>query len=196
MKVLVLLLVLVAFTEAQRPEEVCPCQPEESCGGDRHVFGREATDIQNFGVIQPCRTFGHFPCCPEKPPPPREIKLTAKDFQGLSHAELVQLGVINERGTIGSSTLPLSQQEQFRLMAQQRQQFPIDINQPGAASLAPAGATLPGRPGFPSPAGSSLWSPPVAAPQAPNFMYRPAYVQPYPPHPLNMMRPPFMHPGR
>ena len=127
--------------DGSSPEEICPCQPEDECQNERHIFGRDPLDIQKFGLISPCRKFGQFPCCPRDPPPPKEIKLTANDFQGFSPAELAQLGVFNE-GTIGSSSLPIGQPfDQAKFM--QRNQQPIDITQPGAASLAPAGAASP-----------------------------------------------------
>ena len=121
--------------------EICPCQSEDTCLDDRHVFGRDPLDIQKFGLLSPCRNTGDFPCCPRDPPPPKEIKLTAQDFQGFSQEELAQLGVMNE-GTIGTSSLPLAEQQNLSKFNQKNQQ-PIDITQPGAASIPPAGASLP-----------------------------------------------------
>ena len=138
-----LLFFLIAVTgqnsDGSSPEEICPCRAEDTCLDDRHIFGRDPLDIQNFGLLSPCRNFGDFPCCPRDPPPPKEIKLTPQDFQGFSQEELAQLGVMNE-GTIGTSLLPLAEQQNLSKFNQQNQQ-PIDITQPGAASLAPAGTS-------------------------------------------------------
>lgn len=128
-------------SDGSLPEEICPCQAEDSCQGDRHIFGRDPLDIQKFGLRSPCASFGDFPCCPADPPPPKQIKLTAKDLEGFSPAELAQFGLTND-GTIGSSSLPLDEQQDQLSQTQQTQQ-PIDITQPGAASLAPAGVAVP-----------------------------------------------------
>lgn len=127
--------------DGSSPEEICPCQAEDTCQGDRHIFGRDPLDIQNFGLLSPCFNFNDFPCCPQEPPPPKEIKITPQDLEGFSPAELAELGITNE-GTIGSSSLPLAQQQDQLELIQENQQ-PIDITRPGAASLAPAGAVKP-----------------------------------------------------
>lgn len=203
------------------PEDICPCQLEATCMDDRHVFGTDVMDIERFGVIGPCAAFGYFPCCPAQPPPPREVKLTAQDLQGFSQEELVQLGVINkETGTIGSSSLPLAHnEEQARLLAQQRllqQQPAADLNQLGAASLAPAlgGAAKPGASSAPPLPGNmkqqSMWLQQVpsgmaSAPQWPvqsvmhgmSYNQQPMYLPMahhfyYAPRPMyNMYRPKF-----
>lgn len=127
--------------DGSSPEEICPCQLEESCPEPRHIFGRDPLDIQNFGLISPCKTSGEMPCCPEEPPPPKEVKLTAKDFEGFTPAELVELGVLNN--TIGSASLPLAPQMPLFNEIPPSWRVPVDLKQPGAESLAPAGATLP-----------------------------------------------------
>lgn len=128
-------------SDGSSPEEICPCETEESCSGDRHIFGRDPMDIQHFGVLRPCSELEHYPCCPAKPPPPKETKLTAQDLQGFSQAELAQLGIT------GTASLPLSSQEEharFLALRQQQQQLPpVNLNQPGALSLPPAGANAP-----------------------------------------------------
>ncbi len=132
-------LAAVAGQDGSTPEEICPCQTEDSCQNDRHIFGRDELDIQKFGLIPPCRNSGEIPCCPRDPPPPKETKLTQKDLEGFSPAELAELGIMPE-GTIGSSSLPLAEQPDQSKVIQDNHQ-PIDITQPGAASIAPHGAT-------------------------------------------------------
>lgn len=169
-------LAAVAGQDGSTPEEICPCQLEDSCQDDRHIFGRDELDIEKFGLIPPCRNFGEFPCCPREPPPPKETKLTQQDLQGFSPAELAELGILPE-GTIGSSSLPLAEQsDQSKLF--QLNQHPIDITQPGAASLAPHGAT-----DFISKTNVLKQYPnqqkpfhPIQQPNPPNMMqYRPVY---------------------
>lgn len=192
--------------DGSTPEEICPCQSEDTCLDDRHIFGRDPLDIQNFGLLSPCRNFGEFPCCPRDPPPPKEIKLTPQDFQGFSQEELAQLGIMNE-GTIGTSSLPLAQQQQFSKFNQEKQQ-PIDITQPGAASIAPAGASSPQLVGkqeastkeIPKAAKQQVYpvrQPPKAQYYRPVYQPPPVYRQPYvypvmyavPPYAAPMYRP-------
>lgn len=176
-------LAAVAGQDGSTPEEICPCQTEDSCQDDRHIFGRDALDIQKFGLIPPCRNFGEFPCCPLEPPPPKETKLTKQDLQGFSPAELAELGIMPE-GTIGSSSLPLAEQQDQSKFFQQNQQS-IDITQPGAASLAPHGATagVAGKTDVPKPYPIQQKSfLPVQQPYPPPQMqYRPVYQSPPPP---------------
>lgn len=136
---LLFFLAAVAGQDGSTPGEICPCQAEDSCQNDRHIFGRDELDIEKFGLISPCREVGEFPCCPREPPPPKEIKLTQQDLQDFSPSELAELGIMPE-GPIGSSSLPLAEQSDQSNLIQQKQP-PIDITQPGAASLAPHGAT-------------------------------------------------------
>jgi hypothetical protein len=177
-------LAAVAGQDGSTPEEVCPCQAEDSCQNDRHIFGRDELDIQKFGLIPPCRNSGEIPCCPRDPPPPKETKLTQKDLEGFSPAELAQLGIMPE-GTIGSSSLPLAEQPEQSKVIQDIQQ-PIDITQPGAASIAPHGAT-----GFASsnaPKGHPPHQQKLPYPvQQPN---PPPMMQHRPPPPMMQYRPP------
>ena len=108
----------VAVPVPESPDEVCPCMVAEACKTDdkRHVFGTDQLDITKFGLISPCLETDHFPCCPVNPPPPKTFNLTAADFSGLSKAELIQLGVLNDKGIIGSSSIPLIKPEQLNLL--------------------------------------------------------------------------------
>ena len=138
------LIVVAAQKDGSSPEEVCPCQEEASCkvADKRHVFGSDQLDITKFGLHSPCSKTGHFPCCPENPPPAKEIKLTAKDLQGFSQAELIELGVLNDKGTIiGTSILPLSTNDKFQPLTQNS--FGDFAKLPGASSLPPLGVQAP-----------------------------------------------------
>jgi len=178
-QLLLFFLAAVAGQDGSTPEEICPCQTEDSCQDDRHIFGRDAQDIKKFGLIPPCRNFGEIPCCPRDPPPPKDTKLTQQDLQGFSPAELAELGIMPE-GTIGSSSLPLAEQTDQSKIIQHNQQ-PIDITQPGAASLAPHGATV-FTSNVPKGHPNQQKSPyPVQQPNStPKMQYRPVYQAPPP----------------
>ena len=100
------------------PEEVCPCMTTDACKTEnkRHVFGSDQLDITKFGLISPCIETDHFPCCPVDPPPPKNYNLTAADFSGLNKAELFKLGILNDKGFIGSSSIPLTSPEQLNML--------------------------------------------------------------------------------
>lgn len=100
------------------PQDVCPCTVTDACKAEdkRHVFGSDQLDITKFGLISPCSEPDYIPCCPLNPPPPKSYNLTAADFSGLSKAELIKLGVLNDKDIIGSSSIPLSRPEQLNLL--------------------------------------------------------------------------------
>lgn len=180
--------------DGSSPEEICPCQTEDSCQGDRHIFGSDPLDIEKFGLISPCRQSNDFPCCPQNPPPPKDVKLTAKDLEGFTPAELAELGINPATGqTIGSSSLPLAQQQDDSMLVQQNQ-LPIDITQPGAASLAPAGANklnLVDKNGLPQVAKQQPVYPPQPIPVPPKMpYYRPPTPPVYRPPPPPVYRQP------
>ena len=186
MKKLVLLLASLLLVSAQddgsSPEEICPCQKEDTCEDPRHVYGTDPLDIQNFGLIPPCKDFrmGFIACCPKKPPPPKELKLSAQELQSLSPEELLALKELNGGPGVGTGSLPLSLPANFKTLPPVAQ---ANLLKPGSLSLPPAETAkkvkfpqkLPSTPAFP------LTPYPPAYPPTYPPTYPPAYPPTYPP---------------
>ena len=133
--------------DGSSPEEVCPCTQGDSCkdDDDRHVFGSDQLDITKFGLISPCQEEDYYPCCPVDPPPAKNYNLTAADLKGLSKAELIELGILNDKGIIGASSIPLAEQEKFKLLSEAHKNLANSI-----PSVSPTLNQLSSRPAYPA----------------------------------------------
>ncbi|XP_065559550.1 adhesive plaque matrix protein-like [Artemia franciscana] len=77
----------------EEDDEVCPCL--EECDEKDHEFGSIDTDIRDFGIQPVCSDDNFVRCCPEEPPPTKNltVDLTLEEICFLKPEELKSVGV-------------------------------------------------------------------------------------------------------